>query len=121
MADHKQGCPALPGYGHAPEACTCGAEPTESFDAVLAELRRHESLLGSYLIDNLQSAHEAEVAELRADAGKWRAYAEGRGAADDSHACRRCGHAYTPEAGESEDCPNCGFDGIDTKDSAHEA
>lgn len=29
-----------------------------------------------------------------------------------SHQCCRCAHAYSPRAGESEDCPKCGCDGV---------
>ena len=28
-----------------------------------------------------------------------------------SHQCTRCGHSYTPNFDESEDCPFCGHDG----------
>ncbi len=29
MTDHKQGCPALGGYGHSVEPCQCGADMGE--------------------------------------------------------------------------------------------
>lgn len=32
-------------------------------------------------------------------------------AADHSHRCRKCAHPYTPDHGQSEDCPLCGHDG----------
>lgn len=97
---------------------------TDTFDAVLAEIQQPETLrlhmgeMTPYEVMIAQAAvrfaHSrlaAAHARDRADARRWRAYVAGRAALDPSHVCRACGHPYTPEAGESEDCPNCGHDG----------
>lgn len=47
------------------------------------------------------------IAELQDQVDQYRALAD----SIDTHQCCRCGHFYTPEPGESEDCPKCGFDG----------
>jgi rubrerythrin len=55
-------------------------------------------------------AKRMEAAER--DAAMWRRHISSPHS-NHSHFCRRCAFSYTPASNESEDCPSCGFDGVD--------
>ena len=57
-------------------------------------------------------------AELEKDAARWKTHVEVAG--EQSHKCKQCHFEYTPNDDGNEDCPRCGFDGIDSAMSGQE-
>lgn len=68
-----------------------------------------------------ERAEQAEAKLALAEADNARLHRILHASADSSHKCKRCGLPYTPLEGASEDCPDCGYDGIDAIDASGES
>lgn len=56
--------------------------------------------------------HAAQIEQDARDGELWRRHKSSLGNGH-THICRKCGLGYSPIGSESEDCPSCGFNGID--------
>lgn len=63
-------------------------------------------------LENRAESAERTLAEVRERCAELEMMLAQTTASNNSHRCRRCRLNYTPVAGQSEDCPACGFDGI---------